>query len=194
MHTLNQKFWEEKYHQNETGWDLGEVSPPLKNCIDQLEDRSQKILIPGAGNAYEAEYLYRKGFENIIVLDIAEAPIENFKRRYPHFPENQILQTDFFDLNMRFDLVLEQTFFCALPPQLRSNYAKKMADLLPQGKMLTGVLFDFPLTEKGPPFGGSKAEYIQYFSPYFDIEKIERAKDSHPDRKGKELFIKMIRK
>jgi hypothetical protein len=46
---------------NETGWDLGQVSPPLKAYIDQLTDKNLRILIPGCGNSYEAEYLLEKG-------------------------------------------------------------------------------------------------------------------------------------
>ena len=186
--------WDKRYQEKNTGWDLGKISPPLKKIIDELKDLSQKILLPGAGNAYEAEYLYQKGFKNVFVLDIAETPLQNFKNRCPWFPESQLLHQDFFSLETKFDLVLEQTFFCALPPNRRANYASKMAEIIPKAKCLTGVLFDFALTEKGPPFGGSKEEYFSYFNPYFEIEKMERAENSYPDRQGKELVIKLKRK
>ncbi len=186
-------FWENSYKTNSTGWDLGEVSPPLKNIIDQLEDQELKILIPGAGNAYEAEYLFHKGFRNTYVLDVSEVALQNFKNRCPEFPTHQILNQDFFDVEMQFDLILEQTFFCAIPPSLRSDYAYKMASLLPKGKELKGVLFDFPLTEKGPPFGGSKTEYVAYFQPYFLIKQLSRCTTSHKSREDKELLIKLTR-
>ena len=51
---LNQEFWAKKYVSGETGWDMGMVSPPIKAYIDQLENKDLSILIPGAGNAYEA--------------------------------------------------------------------------------------------------------------------------------------------
>lgn len=187
-------YWEKRYQEQNTGWDLGTVSPPLKDYMNEIQDTSLKILIPGAGNSYEAEYLYHAGFRNIFVLDFAKPAIQNFKKRCPWFPEDQLLEQDFFNLDMKFDLVLEQTFFCALPPNRRSEYAQKMAAILPKNKNLVGLLFDFPLTENGPPFGGSKQEYIKYFEPYFIIEEMQRATNSHLDRKGKELFFKLKRK
>ena len=54
-----------------TGWDIGGPSTPLVKYFDQLADKQRKILIPGAGNAYEAEYLWAQGFSNVHVLDIA---------------------------------------------------------------------------------------------------------------------------
>ena len=60
--SFSNEFWTQRYEQNQTGWDIGEISRPLKEYIDQLEDKNLKILIPGAGNAYEAEYLFKQGF------------------------------------------------------------------------------------------------------------------------------------
>ena len=34
-------------------------------------DKTASILIPGCGNAYEAEYLLANGFKNITIIDIA---------------------------------------------------------------------------------------------------------------------------
>jgi len=59
-------YWENRYQNQQTGWDIGEISSPLKAYIDQLEDKSIKILIPGAGNAYEAEYLFLNGFKTYL--------------------------------------------------------------------------------------------------------------------------------
>lgn len=187
-------FWIEKYKTNQTGWDLGEVSPPLKAYFDQLENKHQKILIPGSGRSYEAEYLFNKGFTQIFVADVAEKAIADFLKRCPSFPKNQCLIGDFFALNKKFDKIIEQTFFCALPPIRRNEYAIKMNELLlPNGK-LAGVMFDFPLTEQGPPFGGSKIEYLNYFEDFFTIKTIEPCYNSHPDREGKELFVQLIKK
>jgi thiopurine S-methyltransferase len=62
MENLPAKFWDELYNTGQTGWDIGYVSTPLKAYFDQLSNQSLEILIPGAGNAYEAEYLYKNGF------------------------------------------------------------------------------------------------------------------------------------
>jgi len=186
---LGKRFWEDKYSQNNTGWDLGSVSPPLMAYIDQLKDKDLSILIPGAGHAYEAEYLFQQGFTHVDVADLASQPLQNIQKRVPGFPSGQLIQADFFDLEKPYDLIFEQTFFCALDPVLRPAYAKKIHELLkPEGK-LVGLLFDFPLRYDGPPFGGSKEECLPYFEPYFHLKTFERCYNSIPPRMGNELFI-----
>ncbi|MDH5647012.1 MAG: TPMT family class I SAM-dependent methyltransferase, partial [Candidatus Heimdallarchaeota archaeon] len=59
--------WNKRYADKQTGWDIGSISTPLKQYFDQLTDTSLRLLIPGAGNSYEAEYLYSKGFQNVTV-------------------------------------------------------------------------------------------------------------------------------
>lgn len=186
---LNKTFWENKYAQQDTGWDTGGITEPLKTYIDGLENKNLSILIPGAGNSYEAEYLFQNGFKNVDVIDLASQPLINLKTREPNFPKENLIQGDFFELNKTYDLIIEQTFFCALDPVLRPAYAKKMSELLnPHGK-LVGVLFDFALSETGPPFGGSREEYLHYFEPYFTIKKLEKCYNSIKPRMGNELFI-----
>ena len=186
---LGKDFWSSKYRENKTGWDLGSVSPPLKQYIDQLQDTSIKILLPGAGNSYEAEYLYNKGFKNVVVLDITEEPLKNLKHRIPAFPDENLIQADFFEFEGIFDLILEQTFFCALPVQKRSLYAEKMHQLLKKNGKLVGLFFNSEFYKEGPPFGGSKKEYLTYFSPYFTIEVFETSTNSILPRQGNELFF-----
>ncbi|WP_412783757.1 hypothetical protein, partial [Aeromonas sanarellii] len=70
--------------------------------------------------------------------------------------ESHLIENDFFELDDKFDLILEQTFFCALDPELRNQYATKMYNLLNTNGKIAGLLFNFPLTNEGPPFGGSE--------------------------------------
>src|SRR5690554_7282879 len=46
---LGKRFWDIKYISNQIGWDMGEVSPPIKEYIDQIENKDLAILIPGGG-------------------------------------------------------------------------------------------------------------------------------------------------
>ncbi len=186
---FDKTYWENKYHENATGWDIGYASAPLTDYFNQLRDKKLKILIPGGGNCYEAEYLFEQGFENIFVIDIAEQPLKNLKARFPNFPDHQLIHDDFFNHQGTYDLIVEQTFFCALDPAMRQKYADKMADLLTGNGKLAGLLFDFELTEDGPPFGGSTAEYLPLFSQKFTIKKLERCYNSIKPRNGRELFF-----
>lgn len=188
---FDENFWTSKYDSKLTGWDVGYVSRPLKEYIDTLQDKNLKILIPGGGNSYEAEYLHNTGFNNVFVIDISKRPLENIKKRVPDFPENHLIHADFFKLEGQYDLILEQTFFCALNLELRTKYVDKMHQLLKNDGKLVGLLFNIPLNEDHPPFGGNEKEYRKLFEQEFDIEIMETAYNSIPARAGNELFIKM---
>ena len=93
-----------------------------------------------------------------------------------------------------YDLVLEQTFFCALDPSRRGEYVRHMHSLIRPGGHLAGVLFNRSFDREGPPFGGSEAEYRELFAPYFDFKTLQPCYNSHPARQGAELFINFIPK
>ncbi len=91
-------------------------------------------------------------------------------------------------------MILEQTFFCALDPILRENYVSKMHELLSEKGKIAGLLFNFPLTEAGPPFGGNSDEYKTIFSEKFTILQLEIAYNSIKPRANKELFFTFEKK
>lgn len=192
MENLSAEFWNNRYDTGQIGWDLGAPSTPLKTYFDQLVDKDLKILIPGAGNAYEAEYLHQLGFINVYVVDIAANAINSFHNRYPSFPQEQLIHADFFELEGSFDLIIEQTFFCAIDPKLRQAYVRKVHELLADNGKLIGLLFDKHF-EGGPPFGGSTVEYQQLFTPVFKKVVISPCYNSIQPRQGAEAFIKMIK-
>ncbi|WP_334055970.1 methyltransferase [Polaribacter sp. P097] len=190
---FDEQFWDNKYITNKTGWDLGQVSPPLKAYFDQLTNKDLKILIPGGGNSHEAEYLLENDFTNVYVIDISKLALTNLKKRVPGFPSSNLIHQNFFKLNQTFDLVIEQTFFCALNPNLREEYVSKMHSVLNDNGKLVGLLFDAKLNEDHPPFGGDKKEYASLFRNLFTIELLEECYNSIQNRKGMELFCKFIK-
>lgn len=190
-------YWESRYTQGLTGWDMGKVSPPLEAYINQLTNLDLKILVAGAGNAHEVAYLYKQAFHQVWLLDFAQFPLSEFAKKYPSFPRSQLLCMDFFELDSgcyQFDLIFEQTFFCAIDPSRRDEYVKKMYDLLSKGGKLVGVLFAKDFGKDEPPFGGSLAEYEKRLSPYFHLEVLEPCYNSHPARAGNELFMILSKK
>ena len=187
------EYWENRYSNDKTGWDMHQISPPLKHYFNQLQDKDIKILIPGCGNAYEAEYLIDLGFTDVHVLDIAIQPLINLQTRIGKSNALHIHHTEFFEFYDSFDLIIEQTFFCALKPDLRSAYADKMKELLNKNGRLVGLLFDFPLVS-GPPYGGNINEYYSYFEHHFFIKTFQRAYNSYHKRFSKEIFINLVKK
>jgi len=184
-------YWQTRWDENQIGWDIGYPSTPLKEYIDGLTDKSIRILIPGCGNAYEGEYLFENGFADTFLIDIAPGAVEALKQRTAIIPDDRIILGDFFEHEGAYDLILEQTFFCALDPSLRRAYAEKMHSLLKPGGKLVGVLFEDELFKDHPPFGGDREEYRPYFEDLFTMETFERCRNSIAPRAGREVFIRL---
>ena len=72
-------YWTQRYEKQQHAWDLGQISPPIKAYVDQLEDKEIHILIPGCGSGYEGAYLWKKGFKNVHILDFSPLPLDAFK-------------------------------------------------------------------------------------------------------------------
>jgi thiopurine S-methyltransferase len=185
---LSEEFWSERYREGQTGWDLGIASPPLVDYFDQLENKAVRILIPGCGNAHEAEYLHKCGFTNVFLIDLAQKPLDDFLDRVDGFPEDHVIHGDIFEHVKKYDLIIEQTLFCAIDPKLREKYIGKISSLLNVEGKYVGVLFDKHF-EGGPPFGGDKDEYQIYLRKYFKSIHLESCYNSIGPRLGNELFM-----
>ncbi|HRF75165.1 MAG TPA: methyltransferase domain-containing protein [Chitinophagales bacterium] len=188
---LSADYWEERYKLHDTGWDMGEVSPPLKAYFDQLTNKDVAILIPGCGNSYEAEYLVQQGFTNVTVIDIAEGPVERLNAVLGEEGRKccRVIHADFFKHEGQYDIVVEQTFFCALDPQLRKQYVEHMFTLLKPGGKIAGVMFKTHFEKPGPPFGGTQEEYIALFKDKFFVHTMAGCYNSHEKRLGNEIFV-----
>ena len=191
--SVDQEFWDNLYLIKDTGWDLGQVSPPIKSFIDTLENKNIRILIPGCGNSYEAEYLLSQGFSNVTLIDIAPTVVKNIQIKFLSNPNIQIVLGDFFEHQGQYDLIIEQTFFCALPPAMRTKYGVKMHELLSVNGKLVGLLFNKTF-DGGPPFGGSQKEYELLFKNYFEFLRMDLCQNSIKPRANSELFIEFQKK
>lgn len=193
---MDAKYWSDLYASNDTGWDIGYPSTPLKAYIDQLTTKDLAILIPGCGNAHEAGYLLSHGFSNITLIDFVPYLTTQLEKRFSNDVGKRIriITGDFFDYQGKYDLILEQTFLSALEPSRRPQYVDTMHSLLKKGGHLAGVLFSKIFEEDGPPFGGTIDEYEKMFKDKFIIKTLEPCYNSIERRQGSEVFINMIAK
>lgn len=187
--SMNKEYWENKYHSNEAKWNVGTISTPLKEYIDQLENKQLRILVPGLGHGHELMYLHEQGFTNITGLDFTIVAALEAYGLMNDFPYGNVVLGDFFEHTGEYDLILEQTFFCALPREMRQKYVDKMHELLSENGKLVGLLFDCEFEQSEPPFGGSKEEYLPLLRSKLTIDVIETAHNSILPRAGRELFF-----
>ncbi|MGH1432870.1 MAG: SAM-dependent methyltransferase [Lewinella sp.] len=193
MKELDAEYWEKRWIDQQTGWDIGQASPPLTHYLNENNYQQSRILIPGAGRAYEAIYLHQQGYQNVFVCDWAPSAFDHLRQIAPDFPEEHLLVGNFFELETEvpFDLLLEQTFFCAIDPALRPQYVTQAANLLGDQGRLAGVLFAKEFSFPGPPFGGVAEDYRKLFAPSFEIMSLEITPYSIAPRLGNELFIEL---
>jgi SAM-dependent methyltransferase len=191
---LNEDYWDNRWKELQTQWDIGFAAPALMDYMQQISNKDLSILIPGCGNAYEAEALAALGFTNITLIDISEKLVKSLQEKYKNNASIKVVLGDYFEHETQYDIILEQTFFCAINPALRQQYANHTAKLLNKNGILTGVLFNREFEQAGPPFGGSVEEYKTYFGTLFDIIKMEPCYNSIAPRAGSEVFIKFVKK
>ncbi|SPO02436.1 uncharacterized protein DNG_05109 [Cephalotrichum gorgonifer] len=146
------------------------------------EDRHRpRALVPGCGKGYDVAMLALHGLD-VVGLEISEKGAE-VARAYaeteladPHdynfggaesitlggAGEAQVIAGDFFKRDWEagasvgdgFDLIYDYTFLCALHPNMRKDWARRMEELLSPSGIL--VCLEFPLfkepSEPGPPW------------------------------------------
>ncbi len=192
------QFWNNKYLENESKWDIGNPTPAFVDYFKLLSNKNKKILVPGCGNGYDALYLAKLGFD-VYAVDFSKEAINYILEQ----AKNQnisinVLHEDFFKLNnfdFFFDIVLEYTFFCAISPDRRQEYIEKICDLLKKNGEYVGFLLpiDKNVNEPGPPFGIDLNETLNDFSKYFSIKECTKSSLSIEPRINSEIFIKMIK-
>lgn len=189
MDNMDARYWQNRYLQGDTSWDIGGISPAILDYLQALPADTGRILIPGAGKAHEAAWLREHGFPDVWVCDWAEAAITEFLKHCPGFPAEQALCRDFFTLEGPFDLILEQTFVSALPPERWGDWAAHCASILRPGGRVAGLLFASAFEKPGPPFGAVQEVYETIFRPHFAHLAIGPCTRSIPPRMGNELFF-----
>lgn len=192
--TLDKKFWDNLWKNKLTGWDVGGISTPLATYFEQYNQKDARILIPGCGNAYEAEPMAELGFTDITILDISPEVVSRLQKKFKGNPSVKVVEGDYFQHQGYYDVIVEQTFFCAINPELRDAYIKKAYSLLRENGKIVGLLFEKDFGSPLPPYGGSENEYRQLFGNNFVIKVMEKCYNSISPRKDSELFIILTKK
>ena len=194
----NSTFWNDKYINDEHGWDLGQVTPTFIDKEKTLQKQSQ-ILMPGCGLGHDAIYLAKKK-HNVDALDFSEYAIDFISRTAKEKKINiNPINDNFFNLsnqyNNKYDYIIEYTFFCAILPNKRLLYATKCSDLLKKNGELLGLFL--PLNAESctnPPYQVTIDSIINNFSQLFNLIEIDYKINSITKRLGNEVFVRMIKK
>lgn len=188
--------WRKHYDSGDCPWDLNDVAPPWRVLWEEKKLVPGKAIVPGCGRGHEVVFLAEKGFD-VTGVDFAEGAVQNCRDALSQrgLPGN-IARENFFALGREhhgvYDLLLEQTFFCAIHPSDRNRYVETAARTLKPGGLLAGLFYETG-GEGGPPFNTTRSDVIDHFSAEFEIESLAKTPHSHEQRKGKE-WLGLLRK
>jgi len=189
---LSSDFWETRYQEGTTRWDIGKAAPAFVNLLQSDRAPSPgKTAVLGCGRGYDALLFAQAGHE-VIGVDFAPSAIAAATDLAQQANLSvQFLQEDIFRFPQTyshyFDYVVEHTCFCALSPEKRTAYINLVHTLLKSTGELLAIFFTHR-REGGPPYGIQPSEIRELFTPQFDIIQLDPIKHSVPSRQGEEHF------
>ncbi|XP_041989791.1 probable thiol methyltransferase 2 isoform X1 [Salvia splendens] len=181
------KCWDEGL----TPWDLGNPTPVLVHLHNTGSLPKGRALVPGCGSGYDVVAM-ACAEHHVVGLDVSDIAIKKaieLTSGSPNAEHCTFLKTDFFTWcpDQLFDLIFDYTFFCAIEPELRSLWAKKMSNLLkPDGELIT-LIYPIDDHEGGPPYKVSVADYEEELHTVgFEATQISENELAIAPRKGRE--------
>ena len=191
----NSSDWEARYQSRDMPWEKGAPSPGLVDFLAAHPGLAHAtVCVPGCGTGHDVRTWARAGF-GAFGYDIAPSAIRlaaEATRAAQLSAEFQV--ADFLSAQppFLFDWIFEHTLFCAIQPNERDAYVRAVLRWLkPQGQYLA-VNYLIP-DRDGPPFGTTREELWQRFSPHFELLE-EWVPRSYPNRTGLELMLWWSRK
>jgi len=181
------EFWETRYKEGCTPWDLGGVPRDLAKFLKE-KPAEGRVLIPGCGSAYEVSAFHEAGFQ-VTAIDFSEAAVGRAREKLGPLKELAV-QGDFFKHDFGpegFDLIYERAFLCSLPRELWAVYVDRVHTLLRPAGQLIGMFF-FNEDPSGPPYGLRKGEQESLFAGRFSQVADRGASDSVAVFSGKERW------
>lgn len=183
--------WQGYYDQDDLRWDLGEVSPPLKRLWEEGVLKTGRMIIPGCGQGHEVMFFAQQGFD-VTGVEYTHGGVRLLRENLRKSDLNaQVVHSDFFELDSShhgaYDLMLEQTFFCAIHPRDRTRYVDTAKKILKPGGILAGLFYNTG-EEGGPPYNTTQEDVVQSFANGFDIVRLEKCDHSIERRQDKEVL------
>lgn len=183
--------WEQRYREGRARWDLGGPAPALVRAIQERPaPPALRVLVPGAGFGHDALAWARAG-HRVTSVDVAPSAVEGLRRMAARAGLGVDARlADLFALppawGSAFDLVWEQTCFCAIPVERRLDYVRALAEALVPGGTYLGLFWNHG-QPGGPPFDIAWPDVRGLFLGRFAEERVLAVPDSVPGRSHETL-------
>jgi SAM-dependent methyltransferase len=187
--------WETRYQTGDMPWEKGGPSPGL---IDFLTTHPEllrgTVCVPGCGTGHDVRAWARAGFD-ATGYDIAPSAVRLSAERTAAAGLAASFHLGDFLVEkplQPFDWIFEHTLFCAINPTERDDYVRAVLRWLKPNGHYLAVNYLIPDVD-GPPFGTTREELWNRFSPHFDLVR-EWIPRSYPNRTGLEMMFWWRRK
>ncbi|MEM9070308.1 MAG: methyltransferase domain-containing protein [Myxococcota bacterium] len=194
--------WDERWKNLDTPWDAGAPSPTVVAFAADPNCPKGRVLVPGCGRGWDA-FALASSTRSVVALDLAPSvrgPFEDARASKGLTDDDvSLIVGDFFDdaaVAGPFDLIWDYTFLCALPLEMRSAWATRMAQLVRPGGELACLIFPVMEAEEGyegPPWPLDPEAVTSLLAPSFARESLAPAAKSKGSRTGKEWFARFRR-
>lgn len=186
------QYWMNVYKtEPNPGWNLNEPAAAFKDMLPRLKLPKSRILVLGCGEGHDAA-LFAQAGHVVTAVDFSKEAILRGKQKYGSLTNLSFFESDIFllpqDWNFSFDIVVEHTCFCAIPPDKRNELVRLYRRMLHEEGQLLAVFFAME-KRSGPPYGSTEWEIRKRTEQGFHYLFWGRLRNSIPSRLGRELFV-----
>lgn len=188
---MEREFWLQRWQRGEIGFHQEEVNPHLANHWPQLGCAPQtEVFVPLCGKSSDMLWLAAQG-HRVLGVEISPLAVAAFFAEHELTPQRSalgpferwqyeditILLGDFFDLApshlVQCRAVFDRASLIALPPEMRTRYARHLSDVLPEAAPVLLITLEYPQHEmQGPPFSVSEQEVHQLYDGDYNVRRI----------------------
>lgn len=185
-------YWVDVYKtESNPGWNLNEPAETFKDMLHRLKLPKSRILVLGAGEGHDAA-LFAQAGHVVTAVDFSKEGIRRGKEKYAGLANLHFEEANIFSLpqewNYGFDVVIEHTCYCAIPPDQRNDLVRLWRRMLHEEGQLIATFFAME-KRSGPPYGSTEWEIRKRLQNQFHFLFWGRWRQSIPKRQGRELFV-----
>ena len=186
--------WHERWRSGRIGFHSDEVARPLMRFWPTFNlTVGSSVFVPLCGKSLDLLWLLDQG-HNVVGVELSEIAVESFfcengigARRvigdvFTEYraPGLRLLCGDLFRMTPQLlegcTVVYDRAALIALPPELQSDYAVKVAQLTPPGTQTLLITLEYPQHEmRGPPFSVDFDAVNRVYSKHHDMRTLDRA-------------------
>jgi len=196
---MDPQHWLDRWDNGQIGFHQGHVNTHLETFWSGSGIAPGcRVFVPLCGKSLDMLWLRAQGHE-VLGIEISPKAVSDFFEEHGLEPSVSrdatferwqsdgltLLVGDFFDLRAA-DLqgvgaVYDRASLIALPPSMRSTYARHMAHIKPAGATTLLISVEYPQAEmNGPPFSVEETEVRALYEPAYRVECLADI-DALPD-------------